>query len=157
MFYTLKSKGALHGCVHEGKPYVIAYNNFRLAHRIGRIMKSPPDITLHRDTVIDVTREVNNLLMDIGFKESDFQEITLDISAQLHIQKAPKNEITDVNYDLEVMDQSDFFFLNFGKNLGLIMPQEKIEETDDKVVFLSSVVDPAINIDQFRKSLTDLI
>ena len=63
------------------------------------------------------------------------------------------NDTHKLECDIDIMDPSDFMMLAFERNIGVIMPYEEHYENNDVIVYLSNLVDPATNYDQFRKTL----
>lgn len=150
--HTIKTKHGLLGCVHDTKPYVVGFNSARTAHRIARVIATPPTLRLERNRKLDVTEEVKRELMDLGLGGATFTSITIDVDSLLYV---PKNTDPEMAFEGHVceMDTADFYYLSFENNVGLVMPYETQSEDDEHWVLRANVVDPSGDIDKFRAGL----
>lgn len=151
--YTLKTKSGIVGCVHDSKTYVVGFNNLKTVARVSKILKAPPKIILTRQHTIDVTDDVIKGLKEIGVEHDfEFTSINLDTEAMLTIEKND-NAMSQLDIEVNLMDTSDFMFMSFSSNIGLIMPYKMHYEDSTQILFKSSVIDPCNDINTFKKFL----
>jgi hypothetical protein len=154
--FTIKTRnGSLLGCVTESKPYVIGFTNLKTVSKVSHILRIPPNITLKRKHIIDVTEEVKDGLVSMGIEEFAFNNINIDVEALLSIEKA---SIFDCPEDfgttqISLMDECDFLFMSFQHNIGLIIPFEELDENETQITFKASVIDPNGDSDIFKQFL----
>jgi hypothetical protein len=67
--------------------------------------------------------------------------------------KFTKEFTPEFDWYVEEVDLQTFFSIPLYYNLGLVMPFEKVDETEDEFVFMSYVVDPVFDVSMFRHSL----
>lgn len=167
--YVLKNKqGSNIGCISNDKPYIIGFSCPKMARKTIEVIQKPPVVRLDRANMFDVTGDVRSGLELLGVEDLTFTSITLDTEALLSFDKVagPTSRLNtktegkreteidiDIGIEIERMDQGEFFFLTFEKNLGLIMPYEPLYEDDQTLVYKSNVIDPAIDTETFKKSL----
>lgn len=154
MFVIKTNQGKL-GTIYENRPYIIGFSCPRTALHVSKVARLPPLVYLSRSDKVDVTWDVKADLAFMGIQDATFSQLTIDVEAQCTIEKGPRSKNMPFNMqpEIEEMDQGDFMFLSFEKNLGLIMPQTVTLETSDKIMFLSQVIDPPFDIDLFKKNL----
>lgn len=153
--YTIKTRAGSLGCIHDGKSYVVGFNNIGMVSKASRVMKTNPVVKLNKVMTYDVTDDVKNGLKALGFDEPSFTSITIDTEALLTIEKdITRAHVMHKGIEISLYDAADFLYLTFEKHLGLIMPYEEYFETEDKLVYKSSVIDPSLDIDIFRKNLS---
>lgn len=61
---------------------------------------------------------------------------------------------TEFDWYMEEIDMPTFFSLPLVQNIGLILPFEKINETNDDMTFQSYIVDPINDAKMFRMGLS---
>lgn len=152
--YVIRTKHGNLGCVYNNKPYVIGFDKIQMARKVKNVLTKPPVIILERNNMVDVTEEVKTGLLNFGLDKLDVPKITIDTNAELYVSKAKDgDEVLSDECDFEFMQQYEFMSYTFEKNIGIIMPYEESNENEHVMVMTSNVVDPSVNIDEFRKSL----
>lgn len=151
--YVIKTKYGNIGCVYNNKPYVIGFEKRYHATKVRKILTNPPIISLERNNLLDVTNEIRQGLLEYGIDKLKIPQVTIDTNAELFIGKAGKDNALYDECELELMENFDFMMLSFNKNIGIIMPYEESNENEHVMVYTANVVDPSINIDDFRNTL----
>ena len=152
--YVIRTKYGNLGCLYNNKPYIIGFNQINMARKVKRVLTNPPVIILERNNIIDVTDGVKEGLDGLGIDKLKIPQITVDTNAELSVSKAKEDdEKLDNRSVFEYMEQHEFMMYSFEKNIGIIMPYEESNENEHVMVFTSNVVDPSVNIDEFRKTL----
>lgn len=76
--------------------------------------------------------------------------IVLDQTFPVHISKQYSPEF---DWYTEEMDLQTFFSIPLTRNIGLVMPFDKVDETENEMIFQSYIVDPVYDASMFRHGL----
>jgi hypothetical protein len=154
--YTIKIKnGGLLGCVsmNDSKPYVVGFSNLQTVAKVTNILTIPPRLTLKRKHTIDVTDGVKGGLLDMGISEFAFNKINIDVEAELSIEKSIKSHPINLEIQINLMEDSDFIFMSFQNNVGLIIPYEEMSEDAKFLKFKANVIEPSGDTEIFKQML----
>lgn len=151
--YVIRTKYGNLGCVYNNKPYVIGFEKMKHAQKVKKVLTNPPVVILERNNIIDVTNEVHTGLLNVGINNFKVPQITVDTNAELYISKAKEGDERLDGCDFELMENYEFMMYSFERNIGIIMPYQESNENEHVMVFTSNVVDPSVNVDDFRKTL----
>jgi len=130
--------------------YVIGFQNRKMAASVADLLQKDPKITL---TPSSINNEEQMKATDIGMPDMAISFLNMDTRAELVVPKKDKNSDCDVKYMLSDMDIDTFYTLPFERNIGVIVPFEQISESDECLVFASTVIDPVQDIQKFASSL----
>jgi hypothetical protein len=159
--YILKQKSHALGFTElqsqRVRNYVIAFDNKTIARSVHYCIHPNPSFRLERGSGIDISTDVNRLLLDSGVHTVS-ETITIDVLAQLYIPKMQHpggmhNPLNDGGFHLEELLQEDVYMYPFEKNIGVIIPHAINWESGSQMVFFSQVIEPVDSIKQFRKTL----
>ena len=153
--FTIKTKnGGLLGCMNDSKPYVVGFSNLQTVSKVTNILTMPPKLTLTRKHTIDVTDGVKDGLTEMGINEFAFNTINIDVEAELSIEKNVMSHPINLDIQIDLMEHSDFIFMSFQNNVGLIIPYEEMSEDDHSLVFKANVIDPSGDTEIFKQMLS---
>jgi hypothetical protein len=135
--YTLQQKDRTLSVVHKKRNYVIGFKNVTTARKVHYFINPEPKLLLICNEYIEKQVEMHN------------QNITIHIDpkATLFIPKMRGSfldPMNDANFHMSHHKEDEFLRFPFEKNLGIIMPYELFEESDDEFIFKAVVVDPII-------------
>lgn len=155
------TKGSMLSVNHVHQ-YVVGFPNATLTRRVLRYLPSNPSLGLQRHFFEDINLDVKRGLMAMDVPVTDMpNELIIDTAALLTIPKLHPVELyddisssdDDECYDLFTMDMMDFFMMPLEKNVGIIIPDETLEDSESHYIFRSYVVEPTNDVNNFRKSL----
>ena len=131
--YTLQQKDRTLSILHKKRNYVIGFKNVIMARKVHYFMHPEPKLLL--------------LCNDYLEKDVDNVKIHIDPKGTLFIPKMNGSfldPMNDGNFHMAHHKEAEFLSFPFVKNLGIIMPYDLIEESEDEFIFRSVVVDPNI-------------
>lgn len=134
---------------HNNKSYVVAFNEINDAQKARKYINETSQLILKNNKPQDITKLVYNNLITHNIKiESSIYE---DESAELIVPK--KININKVISNLETITLKEFTFYPLINNLGIVLVQKLLKETDTDMIFECETITPFDNIDGFRNSL----
>jgi hypothetical protein len=141
------------GFSHRAKNYVLGMPERRHAKLLQKYISrySIDNTLLLRHYVDDVTDIINNGLRNVGRGDIKVDDVTIDVCATIVIPKTEKDKI--LSTDLQSVLFADFLMYPFSKQIGIALPYEVMEDSETKLVFQAQVVDPAFDVELFRKNL----
>lgn len=148
--------------------YIIGFTKSNMARHVMHTMHPMPSNRLIRSEQVDITRDINNGLKTIGINNTYLvQDLKLDTNARLLFQKYKgdcnqgmnpfNNPLADGGFHLDSIKSEDFLSYPFSHNLGIIIPLENINETDEHTMYSCMVVDPAFNEGMFKAQLSRIL
>ena len=132
--YTLKLGNKTVSINHQDRHYIIGFKSIFMARKVHYNMSPEPVFLLLSNKTIKIPKEQ-------GFLDV----LTIDYNATLSISKCKGTiwePMNDIGYHLEEHERDAFLSFPIKKQLGIIMPYELIEETPEKFMFKSYVIDP---------------
>jgi hypothetical protein len=132
--YTLQQKDRTLSVLHKKRNFVIGFKNVITARKVHYYMHPEPKIILICNDYIE--KQVD-----------DKVTIHIDAKSTLFIPKmrgAFLDPMNDGNFHMSQLKEEEFLRFPFLKNLGIIMPYDLVEESEDEFIFRSIVVDPII-------------
>jgi hypothetical protein len=150
-----QNTGGTLGCIQDGRPYIIGFNDIKMVTKVSRILSVPPVVRLERSISLDITYDVQEGLRELGVYDP-VTNIVVDPEALLTIHKRIEEPPVNTAFMIEQMENEDFLSLAFEKNLGLIMPTYHYSETNHALVYKASVIDPPDDINIFKQGLANL-
>jgi hypothetical protein len=145
---------------NDGKAYIVGFKNAHHARVVSRKLSGTlPELKLRRSNYENIAPAINDGLLSFGM-DFGLINVTMDPDALLEIPLSknggrPVKSRGDVSLDYRVMSMNsqDVFSYPFDKRIGLIIPDEIVEESDDSIKYMCQVLDPVDNIEMFRSSL----
>lgn len=143
------------GLNHKTKHYVIGFKNNIHVTIVKKNLddNSASNITMFRHRIEDVSEDINTGLIFHGVDSINFQNVTIDVNAQLVVPKKRDQSILDTQVEPILFEE--FIMYPFIKHVGIVIPFELIEDTSHRLVFEAHVVDPCPDIDLFRDNLSN--
>lgn len=131
--FTLQLNSKTVGFTHAKREYVIGFKNVVYARKVQYNMATHPELSLVKS------------LTHMDLSETIEEQLVLDHNASLFITKCPFGKRNE-QLHLQTYTLEKFLLLPYQRNLGIVMPYELIEETDQEFHFKSHVIDPAESI-----------
>lgn len=144
--YTIQQKNKTVGIVHNNFHYVIGFKNIVMARNVQYNLHPEPRIILDRANITEIS-----VLEDC---------MTIDLNSKLYIQKyngSAQDPLNDGHYHINTEDELNFLQYPIDKMIGVIMPNELLDEDDDNFIFESQVIDPFFKAEFYRSRLRDLL
>ena len=149
---TIKKSNTVLSVVHCDRNYIIGFTDNYHAKYVKHVLSTFPRLELKSHRPANIKHEINCGLLEMGITPFQNGDVTIDITAQLKINKR-KDDVPDSDYQLADVDYSDFLMYPFDKGLGVVMPYQIVYEDQTELHFLTQVVDPTNDVSMFAKNL----
>lgn len=123
----------------DNKDYIIGFKNAYIARKVQYNMHPEPKIILLKSNTMSIEKENIN--------------IYIDNDASLFIQKLQGdyyNPINDGGYHMKNENLDNFMLFPFTNSIGIIIPYNLIDETNDEYIFKCIVLDPSPMVELFK-------
>jgi hypothetical protein len=127
MINIIKQKNKTLGLTHNNRHYIIGFPKLNLARKVHYNIHPEPNLTLIRGDMII------------------HEDIEFDTSSTLFIPKCKGSiwePMNDGCFHLSHMKKDEFYILPGKNRIGIIIPYNLEEETEDQFMFKVSVVNP---------------
>lgn len=138
--YTICRGNKTVGTKSDNKDYIIGYKKVIFARKVQYNIHPEPKIILLKSNMTFV--EKNNI------------KVHIDNDASLFVQKHRGNYYNPLNdgcYHMKIEKLDEFMLFPFTKSIGIILPYNLIDETDDEFIFKCIVLSPNSMIELFDK------
>lgn len=153
-FYCIKQGNKYVGLHDKDHSYVIGFRSPVQARHVQYNMHPEPDLTLRRlNQKMDVSFEVSLGLRELQVEKQLRSPIVIDPDVILRVPKAPQREsvLNDGGYHLATVVADDFICMPFTHFVGIIIPNDVLEENDDEIFLECDLVEPIFDPDMFQK------
>lgn len=144
---------------NDGRSYIVGFKNAHHARVVSkRISGLPPELKLRRSNYENIAPAINDGLLSFGL-DFGLDNVTIDPDALLEIPLSKKDtplrnrKAISFDYGVVQMEPRTLYGYPFDKHIGLILPDEVVEESEDSIKYICQVLDPVENIEMFRSSL----
>lgn len=153
--YQLKHRTSCLGLMHHQKPYVISFISKMDVYKVRDNFSIQYDSYLLQNNPENINSLVNEGLLKLDVK-LELPDIISDTNATLHIHKRDvvQEELPVTRVD--TIDFSEFLLYPFNKNLGIVVAKELLEETEDRYVFVSDMIQSCDVASIFSEQLEQL-
>ena len=138
---------------HNEKHYAIGFKNQILARHVQYNLFHTLDTA--KDPIIYLCKKDTDSTINIDFKS---KQATMSFcnNADLYIQKAKpiSDRIVYSPYHLDVVPEKTFLCYPIDQNIGIVIPEEIVEEDDDIMVLQCQMIDSFFIPDYYRKQLS---
>jgi hypothetical protein len=135
--YTIQVKNKTISLYHLGAHYVVGFKNVNMVRKVHYSLNPQPNLLIVRDTNIDLHDELEVNGYDIPLK--------LDVNATLFIPKLKgcfMDPMNDTGFHISEYEENEFLKFPITKNIGIVLPYNLVEETDEEMMFKAYVIDP---------------
>ena len=150
--FTINNAKKTISTIYREKHYVVGFSNQVLARHV--------QYNLPQEPIVYITKKDQNCLdIDLEFNNTNLK-VALYASAELYIQKTKYiddaiDSILYSPYHLDTVKYEDFMCYPIDKMLGIVLPEEIIEEDEDLMVLHCQVIDPLFIPEYYKKKLTE--
>jgi hypothetical protein len=147
------------GHIHKDRSYVIGFKERQHAIRVCRKIGETPRINIERSDYENISKHINDGLIDYGIIGLNFTNVTIDTQAilEIHHDNVPLRNNKQIAQPYKILDLSQETLMSFPfeKRVGIIMPEtEVMTDARGKFSFIASVLDPVEDIEMFRSGLS---
>jgi hypothetical protein len=128
------------------RKYIIGFKSVLVARRVQFSIQPEPEISLIRGKQFELSDNANKT-------DKNHLEFVLDTEACLFIPKCKGSiyePLNDGGFHMGIINFDEFIRFPFTKGLGIIMPYEVFEESEEEFIFTSYVIDPIFNPNLFE-------
>jgi len=144
--FVIKQGNKTVGFRNDDKSYVIGFKNVNMARQIQYGMHPSPEFKLERGRPVDIP------------KDKQIRGMILDAQAKLYISKCPGNTFDaefDGGFHLHTDDFKQILIYPCKHHVGLVMPYEILEETQNEYILKSQIIEP--NFEWLAMSASTLV
>lgn len=149
----LRTKDNLLGLRHTNQSYVIGFLYKCHATEVRKYVSLSSPMKLTNYVTSNKAPIMNDMLHGRGLLNITLDNVNICENAHLTISK--KININKTGCVPQEVTFSEFIMYPFTKNIGIILPQELLDENKTEFVFEAQVVEPSLNINLFQQHLTN--
>lgn len=148
--FTINNANKKISAFYNEKHYVVGFKNEILARHVQYNLPTNPIVYFTK-------KEKDTISIDIDFQHSQ-NTVAFHTSADLYVQKTSYFEdsldsILYSPYHLDIVKYEDFMCYPIDKMLGIVLPEEIIEEDEYLMLLRCQVIDPLFVPDYYKKKL----
>lgn len=136
-----------HYAIGFTSPTMARHVQYNLFHNIDRVV----------DPVVYITkRNEETILLDMEFTDDIKRHpLTIYTGVDLYMQKKKptRDSILDSPYHIDVIPVEDFYAYPIDKLIGIVIPDEIIEEDESLIIFSATMIDPYYDPEYYKRQL----
>ena len=144
IMYTIKNNNKVLCARYNDTQFAIGFKNIALARHTQYNL-------CHMDPITYIGNNQKQSMITIELNDT---KIPFHTYVDLYVQKATIcTDIVQSPFHLDIIDHDEFLCYPIDKMLGIVIPEEVVEECDSLIVFKSQMVEPCFIPEYYKKIL----